>query len=364
MRALRRRAKGFRLPHWLGGLGLGCALLTLAGCKPGDEIREYAVPRSEAQPTDDPDGKIRMLVAVFQPSVSTWFFKMVGATEAVDQARESFDAFVQSVRFSGEEKEPVTWTLPAGWKKQPDQPNRYAVFRVSDKTPELELTIDRLESSAGGLLANVKRWRGQIGLKPIGLSDLPKYTKESKVNDVPMTLVTLTGNRMPTKGPGMGMLPPMAHTPRPAAGAGPIKYTKPGDWKELPADDGITQAAFQAGGSTKVTITSLGGRGGDLAGNIDRWSGQVGIQTAADKERGTSVKETQVAGRKVVLVDLTGPESAGANRMRLLAVIIPGNGQTWFVKMMGPAQQVAAQKNTFDAFLGTITFGESQGAKP
>ena len=27
-------------------------------------------------------------------------------------------------------------------------------------------------------------------------------------------------------------------------------------------------------------------------------------------------------------------------------------------------QQVAAQKNTFEAFLGTITIGEGQGAKP
>jgi hypothetical protein len=361
MRAFRRRAYSFRLPRWLGGLCLACALLPLAGCKDGDEIRKYTVPRSDTpQIADDPDGKVRMLVAVFQPSGNTWFFKMVGATDAVDQAKESFEAFVQSVRFTGQEKEPVTWTVPAGWKKQPDQPNRHAVFRVSEKEPELELTIDRLGSTAGGLLANVKRWRGQIGLKPIGASDLPRYTRESKVNDVPMTLVTLTGNHMPTK--GMGMLPPVANVPRQPAGAAPINYTKPGDWKELPApSDGITLIAFQAGDSTKVTISRAGG---DVAMNIDRWSGQVGLETPADRERGKTVKEMQVAGRSAVLVDLTGPESAGASRLRLLACIIPANGQSWFVKMRGPAQQVAAQKNNFEKFVGTINFGEGQGAKP
>src|SRR5205823_3544523 len=140
----------------------------------------------------------------------TWFFKLVGTTEAVDQAKESFDAFVQSVRFSGGEKEPVSWTVPAGWQKKPDAPDRYAVFRVNEKVPELELTVDRLPPDAGGLLANVRRWRGQIGLKPINLSDLPRYIKESKVNDVHLTLVTLTGSHMPTKGAGMGKPPPIA----------------------------------------------------------------------------------------------------------------------------------------------------------
>lgn len=44
-------------------------------------------------------------------------------------------------------------------------------------------------------------------------------------------------------------------------------------------------------------------------------------------------------------------------KQRMLAAIIrPSESATWFVKLMGPADDVAAQKETFDAFLQSLEF--------
>jgi len=50
-----------------------------------------------ASPGDDP-GRSGMLVALLEQGGSTWFFKMVGPTDALDRHRERFVAFLGSVR--------------------------------------------------------------------------------------------------------------------------------------------------------------------------------------------------------------------------------------------------------------------------
>jgi hypothetical protein len=59
-------------------------------------------------------------------------------------------------------------------------------------------------------------------------------------------------------------------------------------------------------------------------------------------------------------VDLTGPESAGASR--ILAVMVQRDGSTWFFKMRGPADLVGRQKNSFEAFVGSVRFTGREGA--
>lgn len=57
------------------------------------------------------------------------------------------------------------WTLPANWKQTPGNGMRYATLQPEgDGAPEL--TVVKLGGTAGGELANVNRWRGQVGLGP------------------------------------------------------------------------------------------------------------------------------------------------------------------------------------------------------
>lgn len=63
-------------------------------------------------------------------------------------------------------EELLAWTLPAGWREEAGQGMRYATLLAGPVGQAYEVTVVRLEGAAGGMLANVNRWRGQLGLPP------------------------------------------------------------------------------------------------------------------------------------------------------------------------------------------------------
>jgi hypothetical protein len=60
----------------------------------------------------------------------------------------------------------LKWSLPKGWSEVPGEGMRFATFK-SPVPGKNETTVVVLPGPAGGELANVNRWRGQIGLGPI-----------------------------------------------------------------------------------------------------------------------------------------------------------------------------------------------------
>lgn len=60
----------------------------------------------------------------------------------------------------------LKWSLPKGWSETAGEGMRYATFK-SPVPGKNEATVVVLPGAAGGELANVNRWRGQIGLGPI-----------------------------------------------------------------------------------------------------------------------------------------------------------------------------------------------------
>jgi hypothetical protein len=66
----------------------------------------------------------------------------------------------------------LRWTLPAGWKEaQGGGQMRYATL-TPPVQGKVDVSIIRLPGPAGGELANVNRWRNQIGLAPLAEADL------------------------------------------------------------------------------------------------------------------------------------------------------------------------------------------------
>src|SRR5262249_4613854 len=60
----------------------------------------------------------------------------------------------------------VTWDVPGGWRSvQSGQQVRAAPFRAG-RGEGVEVSIAAFPGDGGGLLANVNRWRGQVGLEP------------------------------------------------------------------------------------------------------------------------------------------------------------------------------------------------------
>ena len=60
----------------------------------------------------------------------------------------------------------LKWSLPKGWSEAAGEGMRFATFK-SPVAGRHEATVVVLPGPAGGELANVNRWRGQIGLGPI-----------------------------------------------------------------------------------------------------------------------------------------------------------------------------------------------------
>jgi len=71
------------------------------------------------------------------------------------------------------------WIVPDGWRESADRPPmRHATYHFDDDDGEIEVAITRFPGDVGGMLANVNRWRGQVGLGPVTEADLPAMLDE------------------------------------------------------------------------------------------------------------------------------------------------------------------------------------------
>ncbi len=80
----------------------------------------------------------------------------------------------------------LKWSLPKGWSEAPGGgAMRFATFKAPF-AGKLEATVVVLPGPAGGELANVNRWRGQIALPPLDEAGLAKSrtTQKSKAGTV------------------------------------------------------------------------------------------------------------------------------------------------------------------------------------
>lgn len=65
------------------------------------------------------------------------------------------------------------WIVPDDWTFVPgERPMRLATYQVQGPSGPVEVAISRFPGDVGGMLANVNRWRGQVGLPPAIDADL------------------------------------------------------------------------------------------------------------------------------------------------------------------------------------------------
>lgn len=65
------------------------------------------------------------------------------------------------------------WVMPAGWTRdQTSRPMRLATLIAPDPAGPIEVAVTRFPGRVGGELANLNRWREQLGLSPITQNEL------------------------------------------------------------------------------------------------------------------------------------------------------------------------------------------------
>ncbi len=87
-------------------------------------------------------------------------------SDAAEQPTAKVDAGSDSE--APEQDDSWPWTVPAGWQFDPEPRRmRLATYLVEDPGGQVEVAMTRFPGQVGGRLANVNRWRGQMGLAPI-----------------------------------------------------------------------------------------------------------------------------------------------------------------------------------------------------
>jgi hypothetical protein len=88
----------------------------------------------------------------------------------------------------------LTWTAPADWQPKPLGAMRIGSFTVSGDAGNADISIIAFPGEAGGLLANINRWRGQLGLAPLADGDLADATTAlAGAGGLHFTVVDLSG---------------------------------------------------------------------------------------------------------------------------------------------------------------------------
>lgn len=97
----------------------------------------------------------------------------------------------QGSRDSNASRSPeMTWKIPAGWTEQTPLAMRVGSFLIKESNGQTaDVSIIPLSGMAGGNLANINRWRGQIGLDPIGEDSLSRESHSIAPGGRTMVLV-------------------------------------------------------------------------------------------------------------------------------------------------------------------------------
>ena len=173
------------------------------------------------QPTLDGKFKARTVAAILSTGGTTVFFKMIGEDALVTENKPKFLAWLKSVDtgdaspsspsptaapaptipttppgMAGPVSPPPStdlpqWEVPDGWKPKAATTMRLASFVVG---ADGDLSVVALGPAAGGTLANVNRWRSQLGLSALTDAELGAATTSVTLASGPTaTVVEVTG---------------------------------------------------------------------------------------------------------------------------------------------------------------------------
>jgi hypothetical protein len=133
------------------------------------------------------EGPYAIVTAMVHREEASWFYKLAGNAELVAAQKPVFIEFLKSIKLteapaaaSSTEPAPVAstgasgsggkfnWSVPSAWTPIAPGPMQAARFTVPEVGgAKAEVFVSVFPNDTGGLLANVNRWRRQIGLEDV-----------------------------------------------------------------------------------------------------------------------------------------------------------------------------------------------------
>jgi hypothetical protein len=299
------------------------------------------------------------------------------------------------------------YETPAGWEPRPPTMFRQANFVLADD-PATEVYLSVLPGGAGGIADNLNRWRRQMGLPPYAEEEIAALPRVEVAGHEGLLVAfegTFTGMRGEMERPGYALRgavadagdhslfvkmvgpagsveeqsdavqsfaaslerveaeEPSAEPARAMGGDTPdgaqgFTWDVPEGWQRA-EDRPMRVATFTCGPGNAVEcyVSTLGaGAGGTLA-NVNRWLNQMGEEPVTESQL-AALPEVSLLGEDVPLVaaqgDYTDVTGATAENYGLLGAMRELPQATVFVKMVGPRDAVAAERERFVAFCESI----------
>lgn len=173
-----------------------------------------------AGPADQKPRK-RMLAAILRREGTAWFFKMTGDDALVAQQKPAYVEFLKSLSFAAAAPSapqgnaaaaaappPLTppaqlpaptagkpaFTVPATWKEEAPGAMQVVKYVPAGAEGKAEISVAVLPGDGGGELANINRWRRQLGLEPTSETDPAKLATALKVEGAQGYLVDITND--------------------------------------------------------------------------------------------------------------------------------------------------------------------------
>ncbi|MCG8451179.1 MAG: hypothetical protein MI725_16545 [Pirellulales bacterium] len=344
-------------------------LVFLGGCQRQDPITTYTVPRTSPplQPLDAravKDQWDHILAAIVPQQEKVWFFKLVGKATAIDRQRSAFMEFLSTVKLSESPDDLPAWQLPEGWRREEATTElRLATLVAPDQEGPLEISVSSLPFAGGWddfLKSNVNRWLGQLGRSALSMQTISKLAQSKPTQSGPATVFELSGvMRKPVRrNPHAGIpgAPPVEGGVKPSK---EFTYEIPEGWQPGRLSRPRRAAFLLPGGGAKdeVVVTRFPAAGtqmGEIAPNVKRWAGQVGL-SLSDAEVEQRTQSITISGLEGAYVELTSPADT-PNPRSIYAAMVERQGFVWFFKMDGKPDLVSRQQAAFRRFLESVRF--------
>ena len=288
----------------------------------------------------------------------------------------------------------VIWTLPQGWQESGAGQMSVASFSIKGEGgQEALVTITPLARLAGRDPEIVNMWREQVGLEPLEREEAVKQFETVDIGGETANLFQIEGkpkgesnaSRIVTaivhrseaswfyKLAGDAALVaaqkpvfieflktirlkeamPENHPPAGSSATATSStttkrnWTVPGQWKEVPPGQ-MQMAKFTVPprGSAKAEVSVSifpNDTGGTLA-NVNRWRKQIGLSEVKEGELSSMVSPLDPSSPDAILVDMK------SDSKQIIGAIVRRDGSYWFYKLMGDAEAVTPEKESFTSF--------------
>ena len=269
---------------------------------------------------------------------------------------------------------------------------RVASFRVVAADPEGEaadMGVTVFAGAAGGILANVNRWRGEMQQPQVTQDQLTNVLRvdghDIHVVDaanaerrtlgaiLPLAEETwffkLTGPKAVVteqreqffdyiNGLGIhGTSAPVAPTIDAMPDRPKITYDVPGGWVEgestmmRVASFTVTEDDREA----EIAIIPLGKSGAAQLAIINQWRSTVGLDATTEDRLPEMIENVEIGGREYEMVNFES-EGADPDKVRIIVAYATVGEHTWFFKVFGESNLVAAQHAPLTGFLESVEF--------